>query len=77
MENFNYIPDDDNDNVSIHSIVTENANFESDNEAPEDQIGQIDKIIKNHVVKEIITPGSGLDKPSKNDFVVSKRSFIL
>ncbi len=40
--------------VSIHSIVTDNENFNSDNEAPEDKIGQIDKIIKNHVTKKIL-----------------------
>ncbi len=41
-------------NVSIHSIVTDKEDFNSDNEAPEDQTGQIDKIIKNHVVKKIL-----------------------
>ena len=41
-------------NVSIHSIVTDKEDFNSDNEAPEDQPGQIDKIRKNHVVKKII-----------------------
>lgn len=40
--------------VSIHSIVTDKEDFDSDNEAPEDQVGQIDKIIKNHVTKQII-----------------------
>lgn len=41
-------------NVSIHSIVTDKEDFNSDNEAPEDLPGQEDKIIKNHVVKKII-----------------------
>jgi hypothetical protein len=40
--------------VSIHSIVTDNENFDSDNEAPEDKVGQVDKIIKNHVTKQIL-----------------------
>jgi len=43
--------------------------FESDNEAPEDKRAQVDKIIKNHVVKEIISPGRGLSKPSKFDYI--------
>jgi|LauGreDrversion4_2_1035121.scaffolds.fasta_scaffold1242608_2 hypothetical protein len=42
-------------NVSIHSIVTDREDFNSDNEAPEDEPGQEDKIIKNHVVKKILT----------------------
>ena len=46
---------EDDDNVSIHSIVSDVEDFESDNEAPEDKPGQIDKIIKNHVVKIIIS----------------------
>ena len=48
--------------VSIHSIVTDNRkiyyelleNFDSDNEAPEDKIGDVQKIVKNHVLKEIL-----------------------
>ena len=53
--------DSDDSVVSLHSIVTENRkkslnkeNFESDNEAPEDKLGDVQKIIKNHVLKEIL-----------------------
>ncbi len=58
--------------VSIHSIVTDNEDINSDNEAPQDKPGQVEKIIKNHVIKEILSPGSGLKKPSKHDFITSK-----
>ena len=46
--------DVDDDNISIHSIVSDIQDFDSDNEAPEDKEGQIDKIIKNQVVKKIL-----------------------
>ena len=46
------------------------VDFDSDNEAPEDKLGQKDKIIKNHVIKEIIKPGKGLSKPSRFDFLI-------
>jgi hypothetical protein len=49
-----YEDSDSDSNVSIHSIVTDKDDFDSDNEAPEDKPGQVDKIIKNHVVKQII-----------------------
>lgn len=49
-----YQDSDSDSNVSIHSIVTDKDDFDSDNEAPEDKAGQVDKIIKNHVVKQII-----------------------
>ena len=68
---------DDNDinenepspNVSIHSIVSDQASFDSDIEAPQDSVGQQDKIILNHVVKTIVKPGIGVDKPSKHDYI--------
>ena len=41
-------------NVSIHSIVTDKEDFDSDNEAPEDKVGQIDKVFKNHITKQIL-----------------------
>lgn len=52
----------DSDTDSIHSIVTDRGediyiypdDFNSDNEAPEDKPGQVDKIVKNHVIKKII-----------------------
>jgi hypothetical protein len=40
--------------VSLHSIVSDKEDFNSDNEAPEDEAGQEDKIIKNHVIKKIL-----------------------
>lgn len=71
--------------VSIHSIVSDNEDFNSDNEAPNDKFGQIDKIIKNHVTKMILVvkwifksinkPGEGLNKPSKSDFIISKKNY--
>ncbi len=64
-------------NVSIHSIVTDKEDFDSDNEAPEDKPSQVDKIIQNHVTKQIIIPGQGLIKPSKFDYVVCKKSIIF
>ena len=63
---------DNSDNISIHSIVTDQEEFDSDNEAPSDQTNQIDKIILNHVVKKIQIPGSGVEKPSKYDFITIK-----
>lgn len=81
MSKEDYNHDSDSDRVSIHSIVSENGiqnqikslvQFDSDNEAPEDKCAQVDKIVKNHVVKEIIVPGKGLSKPSKFDYVTCK-----
>ena len=63
---------DNSDNISIHSIVTDQEDFDSDNEAPSDQTNQIDKIILNHVVKKIQIPGNGVEKPSKYDFITIK-----
>ena len=60
---------DDGDRISINSIVSEQADFDSDIEAPQDQINQIDKVLLNHVVKKIKVPGRGVDKPSKLDFI--------
>lgn len=57
------------DNVSVHSIVSDQPEFDSDNESPSDHVNQTDKIIYNHVVKTIIDPGHGVFKPSKFDFV--------
>ena len=59
----------DADNISINSIVSDQPEFDSDTEIPKDQTGQEDKIILNHVVKRIIIPGTGCDKPSKYDFL--------
>ena len=59
-------------NVSVHSIVTENENLDSGNEAPEDMQGQKDRIIKNQVVKYIKKPGGGLYKPSRDDLIFCK-----
>lgn len=59
--------------VSVHSIVTDNEeDLNSGNEAPEDLHYQEVKIIKNYVIKRILKPGKGLEKPSKTDFVESK-----
>lgn len=55
--------------VSVHSIVTDNEDFLSGDEAPEDMVGQKERIIKNHVVKVIQRPGHGFDKPSRDDFI--------
>ena len=63
---------DNSDNISIHSIVTDQEEFDSDNEAPSDQTNQVDKIILNHVVKKIQIPGYGVEKPSKYDFITIK-----
>ena len=63
---------EDNDRISIHSIVSEQADFDSDIEAPQDAINQVDKIILNHVIKMIKIPGRGVDKPSKLDYVKIK-----
>ena len=41
---------EESDNVSIHSIVSDQVEFDSDNESPQDQVGQVDKIIMNHVI---------------------------
>ena len=60
---------EESDNVSIHSIVSDQVEFDSDNESPQDQVGQVDKIIMNHVIKYILDPGHGVDKPSKFDYV--------
>ena len=60
---------EESDNVSIHSIVSDQVEFDSDNESPQDQVGQVDKIIMNHVIKYILEPGYGVDKPSKFDYV--------
>ena len=65
-----YIKEDEEkeaDNISINSIVSDQPEFDSDTEIPKDRIGQEDKIILNHVVKRIISPGYGCDKPSKYD----------
>ena len=59
----------DADNISINSIVSDQPEFDSDTEIPKDKAGQEDKIILNHVVKRIVVPGFGLDKPSKHDFL--------
>ena len=59
----------DADNISINSIVSDQPEFDSDTEIPKDKEGQEDKIILNHVVKRIVVPGFGLDKPSKHDFL--------
>ena len=64
--------DKDADNVSINSIVSDQPEFDSDTEIPQDKEGQEDKIILNHVVKRIVVPGIGLDKPSKHDFLCIK-----
>ena len=67
-----YIKEDEEkeaDNISINSIVSDQPEFDSDTEIPKDQTGQEDKIILNHVVKRIIIPGIGCDKPSKYDFL--------
>ena len=67
-----YIKEDeekDADNISINSIVSDQPEFDSDTEIPKDKEGQEDKIILNHVVKRIVVPGYGLDKPSKHDFL--------
>ena len=63
---------EDNDRISIHSIVSEQADFDSDIEAPQDAVNQVDKIILNHVIKMIKIPGRGVDKPSKFDYVKIK-----
>ena len=63
---------EESDNVSIHSIVSDQVSIDSDNETPTDQVGQSDKIILNHVVKYILYPGYGVDKPSKFDYVTMK-----
>ena len=79
-KNFNDVVDDkdiyikedeekDADNISINSIVSDQPEFDSDTEIPKDREGQEDKIILNHVVKRIVVPGYGLDKPSKHDFL--------
>ena len=79
-KNFNDVVDDkdiyikedeekDADNVSVNSIVSDQPEFDSDTEIPKDKEGQEDKIILNHVVKRIVVPGYGLDKPSKHDFL--------
>ena len=79
-KNFNDVVDDkdiyikedeekDADNISINSIVSDQPEFDSDTEIPKDKEGQEDKIIINHVVKRIVVPGYGLDKPSKHDFL--------
>ena len=79
-KNFNDVVDDkdiyikedeekDADNISINSIVSDQPEFDSDTEIPKDKEGQEDKIILNHVVKRIVVPGFGLDKPSKHDFL--------
>ena len=79
-KNFNDVVDDkdiyikedeekDADNISINSIVSDQPEFDSDTEIPKDKEGQEDKIILNHVVKRIVVPGYGLDKPSKHDFL--------
>ena len=79
-KNFNDVVDDkdiyikedeekDADNISINSIVSDQPEFDSDTEIPKDKEGQEDKIILNHVVKRIVVPGVGLDKPSKHDFL--------
>ena len=79
-KNFNDVVDDkdiyikedeekDADNISINSIVSDQPEFDSDTEIPVDKEGQEDKIILNHVVKRIIVPGTGLDKPAKHDFL--------
>ena len=67
-----YIKEDEEkeaDNISINSIVSDQPEFDSDTEIPRDLTGQEDKIILNHVVKRIIVPGLGCDKPSKYDFL--------
>ena len=67
-----YIKEDeekDADNISINSIVSDQPEFDSDTEIPKDKEGQEDKIFLNHVVKRIVVPGYGLDKPSKHDFL--------
>ena len=67
-----YIKEDEEkeaDKISINSIVSDQPEFDSDTEIPKDQTGQEDKIILNHVVKRIIVPGIGCDKPSKYDFL--------
>ena len=79
-KNFNDVVDDkdiyikedeekDADNISINSIISDQPEFDSDTEIPKDKEGQEDKIILNHVVKRIVVPGYGLDKPSKHDFL--------
>ena len=79
-KNFNDVVDDkdlyikedeekDADNISINSIVSDQPEFDSDTEIPKDKSGQEDKIILNHVVKRIVVPGIGFDKPSKHDFL--------
>ena len=79
-KNFNDVVDDkdlyikdsqekEDDNISINSIVSDQPEFDSDTEAPKDVENQEDKIILNHVVKKIKIPGTGLDKPSKYDFI--------
>ena len=67
-----YIKEDEEkeaDNISINSIVSDQPEFDSDTEIPKDKIGQEDKIILNHVVKRIILPGYGCDKPAKHDYL--------
>ena len=67
-----YIKEDEEnvaDNISINSIVSDQPEFDSDTEIPKDKAGQEDKIILNHVVKRIVVPGFGLDKPSKHDYL--------
>ena len=67
-----YIKEDEEkeaDNISINSIVSDQPEFDSDTEIPRDLTGQEDKIILNHVVKRILVPGVGCDKPSKYDFL--------
>lgn len=69
----NEINENDSDgNVSVHSIVTDKEDFDSDNESPQDQRNQVDKIKDNHVTKKINIPGKGVDKPSKFDYLQSK-----
>ena len=60
----------DSDCVSLHSIVTDvEMDFNSGNEAPEDFYYQETKIKKNYVVKRILKPGLGVEKPSKHDYL--------
>ena len=77
MDNNDIKEGEESDNVSIHSIVSDQVEFDSDNESPSDQVGQVDKIIMNHVIKTIIDPGRGVDKPSKFDFVEIKYSAYI
>lgn len=60
-----------NDTISITSIseYSRNEIDGSGDEAPEDKVYQETKIYKNYILKRIIKPGIGLEKPFKNDYI--------